>query len=232
MNIRHTSPRNRNFKDEQSLWNPLFLQLNFLIKAARDYFTNLPDDRELIIYDLGCGQKPYQVFVSKKHKYIGVDIDKANVNADIYADITNLSIEDGVADIVTSFCVIEHTKDPQKVLCEKYRILKEGGELFMFVPLYWEEHEQPYDYFRFTRYGIEHLMRNSGFQNIEVKELNSNPSILGMQLVRYFNRRFFRILIPIINYYFYKKELKVLKNVKKFNVQLSNIMTFIVKARK
>jgi SAM-dependent methyltransferase len=232
MNIRNTYPRKRNFKKEQSLWNPLFLQLNFLIETASDYFTNLPDDRELIIYDLGCGQKPYQVFVSKKHKYIGVDIDKANLNADIYADITNLPIEDGVADIVTSFCVIEHVKDPQRVLCEKYRILKKGGELFMFVPLYWEEHEQPYDYFRFTRYGIEYLMRNSGFKNIEIKELNSNPSILGMHLVRYFNRRFFKVIIPIINYYFYKKELKVLKNAKKFNMQLSNVMTFIVKGKK
>ncbi len=126
MQTRNTNPRNRNFEYEKSLWNPLFLQYSFVIDAVKEYFENLPKDRVLSIYDFGCGQKPYAVFV-EKHKYIGIDIDEKNINADIYADITKVPIESSVADIVTSFFVLEHVAEPQKVLDEMYRVLKEGG---------------------------------------------------------------------------------------------------------
>lgn len=225
-------PRNRDFKKECSLWNPLFLQHNFLIKTVKDFFSNLPNYRSLLIYDLGCGQKPYEVFVPKEHKYIGVDIDEANVNADIHADILDLPIEDESADIVTNFCVLEHVENPQKALGEMYRICKKNGEVFMLIPLYWEEHEQPYDFFRFTRFGIESLMKNVGFSNIQIIEVNSNPAILGMHLARFFDRRFFRILIPLINLFFYKMEERTLKKAKENNTKLSNVMTFAVKGKK
>lgn len=126
MQTRNTNPRNRNLEYEKSLWNPLFLQLNFAIETVKEYFENLPHDKILKIYDFGCGQKPYAVFV-KDHIYIGIDIDEKNINADIHADITNIPIESSIADIVTSFFVLEHVENPQEVINEKYRILKEGG---------------------------------------------------------------------------------------------------------
>ncbi len=231
MNTRNSNARNRNFEKEQSFRNPLFLQLNFAIEAVKSYFESLSNEKKLEIYDFGCGQKPYEIFVNN-HKYIGIDINENNDKADIYADITCVPIEDNVADIVTSFYVLEHVENPQKVIDEKYRVLKNGGELFMLVPLYWEEHEQPYDFFRFTRFGIEKMMQNAGFENIEISEVNSNPSILGMHLARFFDRRFFRILVPIINYLFYKMEIRVQRKARENNRKLSNVMTFAVKGIK
>lgn len=102
----------------------------------------------------------------------------------------------------------------------------------MLVPLYWEEHEQPYDFFRFTRFGIQNMMEKAGFKNIEILEVNTNPSILGMHLARFFDRRFIRILVPLINYFFYKMEIRTLKRARENNIKLSNVMTFKVVGRK
>lgn len=232
MNLRNNHERKRVLENEQSLWNPLFLQLNFAIKNIKTYFKSLPKDEKLKIYDFGCGQKPYQVFVSN-HEYIGIDIDQANTMADIYADIVNLPIEDSQADIVVSFYVLEHVQNPQLVLNEKYRILKDGGELFMLIPMYWEEHEQPHDYFRFTRYGIKMLMKNAGFKEIKIEEVNTNYAILGMHLARLFSgKQYLKFLVPVINFIFNKLELRVLDKAKKQNISLSNVMTFAVKGQK
>ncbi|MCI5149082.1 MAG: class I SAM-dependent methyltransferase, partial [Candidatus Electrothrix sp. MAN1_4] len=127
MKIRSINARNRNLSREQSLWHPLFLQLKPAARAVEQYFRNLSRDKRLKIYDFGCGQKPYQVYL-ENHDYIGIDIDEMNTQADIHSDISNVPIPDNTADIVTSFYVLEHVPEPQKVIDEKYRILKNGGE--------------------------------------------------------------------------------------------------------
>lgn len=230
MELRENRKRERDLRWDISLWNPLFLQMFFAIKTIKDYFISLPPE-EITIFDFGCGVKPYERFCINK-KYIGIDIDKKNTEAEIHADVTNVPIEDNKADVVVSFYLLEHVENPQMVINEKYRILKDGGELFMLVPLYWEEHEQPYDFFRFTRYGIEMMMKKAGFKNILIQEVNSNPSILGMHLARFFNRKIIKILIPIINYIFQKLEYRAINKAKLEGKMLSNVMTFSVKGRK
>ncbi len=200
MLLRKNHQRNRNLKKDVSLWNPIFLQQYFAIKTVKDYFQSLPEDK-LTIYDFGCGSKPYEVFCKNKN-YIGIDIDTENIQADIFSDASEVPVENCVADIVVSFYMLEHVENPQKVINEKYRILKKGGELFMLIPLYWEEHEQPYDFFRFTRFAIEMMLKNAGFEQITIKEINSTPSITGMHLARFFTGKFTRFLVPIINYFF------------------------------
>lgn len=231
MKVRKGMPRNRDLQYEQSLKNPLFLHHKFNIESVKLYFKNLCTDKRLKIYDFGCGQKPYYVFASN-HEYIGIDIDNDNDKADIYSDIVNTPIEDNIADIVVSFYVLEHVEDPQRVLNEKYRVLKQGGELYMLVPLYWEEHEQPYDYYRFTRFSLEKMLKNSGFKNIKIKELSTDPAILGLNLAKFFNRKFFRIFIPAINLIFYKLQVRNLKIIRQNETMASNVMSFAVTGSK
>jgi len=230
-NIRKTNERKRNFDKELSLFNPLYLQFYFLVNEIKDYFENLPSEK-LKIIDFGCGSKPYDIFTTNKD-YIGIDIDEANVKADIHCNIENIPLENEIADVVVSFMVLEHVENPLKVLQEKFRILKNNGELFMTVPLYWEEHEQPYDFYRFTRFGIKSLLQRCGFQEIVIKEMNTNYAILGMHLARLFSsRRLLSIFVPLINFIFLKLEKKVLKKAKANNKEISNVMTFSVKAKK
>lgn len=103
----------------------------------------------------------------------------------------------------------------------------------MTVPLYWEEHEQPYDFYRFARFGLKSLLQRCGFQEIVIKEVNTNYAILGMHLARLFSsRKLLNIFVPVINFIFLKLEKRALKKAKVNKKELSNVMTFSVKAKK
>jgi len=59
----------------------------------------------------------------------------------------------------------------------------------MTVPFVWDEHEQPYDYARYTSFGLKYILGKYGFEIIEHKK-----SCNGIELV-----------FQLINSYFYKK---------------------------
>lgn len=65
---------------------------------------------------------------------------------------------------------MEHLCEPQSFLNEAYRILKPNGSIILQVPFMWKVHEAPYDYFRFTKFGLKHLFQRAGFRDIQVIE--------------------------------------------------------------
>lgn len=128
------------------------------------------------VIDLGCGTSPYKEDILKvADEYIGVDWenslhDQSNVN--VFADLTKkLPFDDDYADTVVSFQVMEHLPEPDFFLSECYRILKREGKLFITVPFMWHVHEPPHDYFRYTRYGLEYLLKKMGFLKLRLKKI-------------------------------------------------------------
>jgi hypothetical protein len=41
--------------------------------------------------------------------------------------------------------------------------LRSGGRLFLTAPLHFKEHQEPHDYFRYTRHGLALLLGRAGF---------------------------------------------------------------------
>jgi SAM-dependent methyltransferase len=78
-------------------------------------------------------------------------------------------VDDGSFDVVLSTQVLEHVPDPLAALGEFRRVLRSGGSLIATVPFIWEEHETPFDFYRYTRYGLEHLLGLAGFDDIAVE---------------------------------------------------------------
>jgi len=126
-----------------------------------------------VVYDLGCGQKPYEPYILQfAEKYVGVDYlllegtnwaDKS-VQGIIHANLNeHIPVPDNTADTVVSFSVLEHLSEPQTAIREAYRILKPGGYMVLAVPFQWWLHSEPYDFFRYTRYGLAHLFEKAGF---------------------------------------------------------------------
>jgi SAM-dependent methyltransferase len=127
------------------------------------------------VVDLGCGTAPYKDdILNIANEYIGVDWEKSVHDLsklDIAADLREkLPIEGEYADTVVSFQVMEHLPQPGFFLSECYRILKKGGWLLLTVPFLWHVHEAPHDYFRYTRYGIEYMLKENGFIDVTVEE--------------------------------------------------------------
>ncbi len=122
------------------------------------------------LYDLGCGEMPYKDwFLNYVERYVGVDWGSSlhELRADIIADLNGpLPIEGEVADTIISLSVMEHLREPQVFLGEAHRILRRGGAMILQVPFMWGVHEAPYDYYRYTQFGLRHLFEKAGFTDI------------------------------------------------------------------
>lgn len=123
------------------------------------------------VADVGAGAAPYRELFGHT-EYITVDrpesIHGESFDFDIAASAEEIPLKDQDLDAVLCTQVLEHLPDPAKALAEFHRLLKGGGRLFMTAPLVWEEHEKPYDFFRYTRSGLEHLLKTTGFEHVEI----------------------------------------------------------------
>lgn len=166
------------------------------------------------LYDLGCGTRPYEDYFKQYcDTYIGVDWSDSlhDVKADIIADLNKkLEIEDNVADTLVSFSVIEHLFEPQLFLDEAFRILKINGTFILQVPFMWHVHEEPYDYFRFTNFGLKYMFNKAGFKDVVIEATSGFWVVwfvkLNYQLIRIIEGKSFKkralkaIIKPFIKY--------------------------------
>jgi SAM-dependent methyltransferase len=117
------------------------------------------------ILDAGSGNQPYKALFSN-HVYETADFEKVDktYQASTYVcDLAHIPTEDQTFDAIIFTQVMEHLPDPTAVIHELLRVLKPGGYLFYSGPLFYEEHEVPYDFFRYTQYGVRHLFTSVGF---------------------------------------------------------------------
>ncbi|MEO1922946.1 MAG: class I SAM-dependent methyltransferase [Nautiliaceae bacterium] len=173
-------------------------------KSSHNWLIYMALDRHLIKYskyikgilvDLGCGEKPYKEFFLKYcNKYIGVDWENSlhNVKPDVISDLNQkIDLPDEYADTAVAISVMEHLYNPQKFLNEVYRILKRNSYFILQVPWQWWVHEAPYDYFRYTPYGLKYLLENAGFKIIEISPQGGLFSTLVLKF-NYFTLRLIR----------------------------------------
>jgi SAM-dependent methyltransferase len=122
------------------------------------------------LMDFGCGRKPYRTLFNVQ-EYIGVDLehtghDHSNSQVDVFYNGKEVPFPDNHFDAIFCSEVIEHVFDPEVILPELYRTLKPGGRILITVPFCWNEHEVPYDYARYSSFGITHLVTKNGFKVI------------------------------------------------------------------
>lgn len=145
-----------------------------------------------VVYDLGCGERPFESYILQyADSYVGVDWGSSQheSKADITADLNeSVPVDDQVADTVISISVLEHLHSPLAMLKEAHRILRPGGTLLLQVPFMWHIHEEPHDYYRYTRHGLEHVLGQAGFREIGIHATSGFWSTffikLNYQLIR------------------------------------------------
>jgi len=109
---------------------------------------------------MGCGNRPFEKYIDGY--YVGVD--NSHGKPDVVASVLHAPIKDEVADSVICSEVLEHIHKPMDCLREIHRILKKGGVLYLTVPMYWYQHYQPHDYWRFTMYSLISLISSTGLR--------------------------------------------------------------------
>ena len=135
------------------------------------------------VLDLGCGEGPYgSLLQSLGATVIGCDRHPRPPYPAVSADVVKLPFRDDSFDMVFSTQVLEHVSDPQGMLESAWRVLKPGGVLMMTAPQMVALHEAPYDFFRYTYFGVEHLLNRARFRNIEVTGMGGFSSMIAQQL--------------------------------------------------
>jgi len=152
------------------------------------------------VLDVGCGSKPYKDLFTFD-EYIGLDVDQSghdhrSEDIEVYYDGTKIPFEDSKFDSLICFEVLEHVFTPDAFLQEISRVVKQNGTILFTVPFIWDEHEKPYDYARYSSFGL--------------KDLFGRNNLLIVENSKYVTD--FRIIFLLINAYIYKLFLGEKKN--------------------
>ncbi|MCI5140299.1 MAG: class I SAM-dependent methyltransferase [Candidatus Electrothrix sp. ATG1] len=146
--------------------------------VARWYVTNfikelgksLPAGSSIL--DAGAGESVYKKeFSHCDYKSIDLAVGETDwnySNLDYIAPLHDMPIENNAFDAILCTQVLEHLEWPRESVKEMYRVLKPGGRLYITVPMAQNEHQTPYDFYRYTSYGIKSICSNAGFREISV----------------------------------------------------------------
>ena len=128
------------------------------------------------LIDIGCGIKPYKELVSPYiTEHIGVDHEKTlhdKSSIDLFGTAYDIPVEDASFDSAICTAVLEHLEEPEAALRETFRVLKPGGYAIYSVPFIWHLHEEPRDFYRYSKYGLKYLFEKVGFETVEINPLS------------------------------------------------------------
>jgi len=167
--------------------------------------ANLPAGARVL--DMGAGSCPYHSLFAHC-RYETQDSIELNANQlrhggygriDYRCDIANVPVADGEFDAILCTEVLEHVREPIKVVKEMARILKPGGRLMLTAPLGSGIHQEPYHYYGgYTPYWYQDFLREAGFSQIRVEANAGSFRFFGQESIRFVQTtRPFKLGMPL-----------------------------------
>jgi len=128
--------------------------------TASKFVASLP--RGIKIIDIGSGPRKLRDDVTC------IDVFKFD-NVDIVTDATNLPFENESIDVSICDNVLEHVRDPKKVIAEILRVLKKDGLVYVAVPFVIPYHSSPDDFYRWSEPGLRELLKDFEEQELNIQ---------------------------------------------------------------
>ena len=142
----------------------------YVNRFVENVATSLPTGSSIL--DAGAGESIYKkLFSHCNYKAIDLAVGESRWNygnLDYVGFLHEMPIENEMFDAVLCTQVLEHLEWPRESVKEMHRVIKPGGKLYMTVPMAQNEHQVPYDFFRYTSYGLESICKHAGFNNIKI----------------------------------------------------------------
>jgi len=153
--------------------------------AVAEFAASLPPGARVL--DAGAGEGNYKHLFSQQ-RYCGLDLAIGDqhwnyAHLDVVGDLSALPFPDRTFDASINIVTLEHVKDPALVLREIARALAPGARFLLIVPFEWEEHQQPHDYFRFTRYSLSHLLDQAGLEFDSIRPVGGFFRLLSRRML-------------------------------------------------
>ncbi len=117
-----------------------------------------------LVLDAGAGDGHLRS-VFPNQRYVGLDIAPRPSKEPLFcADLHHLCLAKDSVDHIISLEVFEHLREPAVAFKELAAALKPGGTMCISVPQGGGEHEQPYDFFRYTQFSLAKLANDAGLE--------------------------------------------------------------------
>jgi len=124
------------------------------------------------VLDVGCGDRWVESALDSEIHYVGLDYPNT-VNMgyagrpDAFGDTRCLPFRDECFDTVLMLDVLEHVQQPDRAMAEIRRVIKIGGRIVVQVPFLYPLHDEPYDFQRWTSYGLGEIFSRHGLEICE-----------------------------------------------------------------
>ncbi|HEY6177609.1 MAG TPA: class I SAM-dependent methyltransferase [Kofleriaceae bacterium] len=150
-----------------------FIPRKILRNAVREFGTQLGGN----LLDVGCGSQQYRQYLHCD-QYFGIEW-SADKRPPVVADVTQIPFRDRAFDSALCTEVLEHLPEPGNCLEEIHRVVKPGGSVFFTVPMTVHTHSEPYDFYRYTEYGLRYLLKKHGFEITTLRRLGGVVSVMA-----------------------------------------------------
>jgi SAM-dependent methyltransferase len=127
-----------------------------------------------LVLDIGCSDQKFRNYLNCDCNYIGLDYYDTVVRfyqtrPQIFGDAQALPIRNDSIDTIVLTDVLEHLPKPTQALDEVVRALRPGGKILISVPFLYPLHNVPYDFQRWTTYGLGQMVKSLNVKIVEHK---------------------------------------------------------------
>ncbi|MCZ7403145.1 MAG: methyltransferase domain-containing protein [Candidatus Methanoperedens sp.] len=181
-------------------WNSLSGSI-LLIKEIKRVLSKYVK-KDYTVLDVGAGRLFYRDIIKVyTNNYKSMDFKKTHTDIDYIGTTSNIPLQNKTVDVIFCSQVLEHVPDPFETLKEFNRVLKTEGIAIITVPFLSYLHNEPYDFFRYTRYSLNKMSVDNGFEVLELKEIGGFFSFLGYIIGTFLISISWRI--PVVNWIIY-----------------------------
>ena len=127
-----------------------------------------------VVLDVGCATRWAEAALPASCTYVGVDYPGTGktmygARPTLFANAERLPFGDEIADTVLLSEVLEHLRDPGAALREIRRVLKPDGRVLITLPFLYPIHDAPYDFQRYTSFGLRREIEAAGMWVVELE---------------------------------------------------------------
>jgi SAM-dependent methyltransferase len=158
----------------------------YVTRFVEDVARALPAGSRML--DAGAGECAYKEFFPDI-RYVSIDAAWGDPSWN-YQHLNSvgalhlLPFKDHSFDAILCTQALEHLEWPRESVREFFRVLTPTGVLYLTAPMAHHEHQVPYDFFRYTSYGLDSICRRAGFTKVRITAFGGTFTRMAYEITR------------------------------------------------